>query len=243
MEFKLILDQILNIEGNSQCGDCQVNTQISCVSVNNGTLLCVECGNKHSCYLKKDASKIKTLESIKKWTIEELLYLKNGGNTKFNTYMIKYFPLEESTQIENSKEVIAFNTIRYASMAADIYRLKLDTIVQETSLEVSDLDTDVGRKIKKEFLVEQMFNYDQYKKDKSLEQEIYLEMNTLANNTTSYFQKMDKDMSSNLEKAEISIKKFYHETDEVLSEKINSTTTTIKNKVSGIISSIQEKLK
>ena len=107
------LSFILNISGNEVCADCN-GKKPYWSSINNGVLLCGKCTRKHRKFNSK-ISRIKSLE-VDKWEKNEILFLKLGGNSRFNNLMSEYnIPLTKENQ-----------EYKYHTKIAEYYRKMLE---------------------------------------------------------------------------------------------------------------------
>jgi len=98
---------------NKKCADC-LNENVNFVSINNGTVLCSDCAEKHN-HLSYWISYIKSFSE--KWDDYLLKYIKNGGNSRFLKFCKDY-------KIENIKSLD-----RYKTKGVEYYRLILKSEV------------------------------------------------------------------------------------------------------------------
>ena len=105
---------ILNMDSsNKKCADCE-NENVTFVSINNGTVICSECAEKHK-HLSYWISFIKSFNE--KWDDYLLKYLKNGGNSRYLKFCKDY-------KIENIQSID-----RYKTKGVEYYRLILKSEV------------------------------------------------------------------------------------------------------------------
>ena len=105
---------ILNMDlSNKKCADCE-NENVTFVSINNGTVICSDCAEKHK-HLSYWISFIKSFNE--KWDDYLLKYLKNGGNSRYLKFCKDY-------KIENIQSID-----RYKTKGVEYYRLILKSEV------------------------------------------------------------------------------------------------------------------
>ena len=105
---------ILNMDSsNKKCADCE-NENVTFVSINNGTVICSDCAEKHK-HLSYWISFIKSF--TEKWDDYLLKFLKNGGNSRYLKFCKDY-------KIENIKSID-----RYKTRGVEYYRLILKSEV------------------------------------------------------------------------------------------------------------------
>ena len=105
---------ILNMDSsNKKCADCE-NENVTFVSINNVTVICSECAEKHK-HLSYWISFIKSFNE--KWDDYLLKYLKNGGNSRYLKFCKDY-------KIENIQSID-----RYKTKGVEYYRLILKSEV------------------------------------------------------------------------------------------------------------------
>ena len=113
------IPEILTIEGNSNCCDCNAEKP-KWASLNNGVFLCLKCAGVHRS-LGIEVSTIRSLQ-IDSWTDKQILYISKGGNTRFKNNLLEYkIDLNSPTEL------------KYKSKAADYYRKNLKNEIEKTS--------------------------------------------------------------------------------------------------------------
>ena len=108
---------IIEIEGNNKCNDCQTENP-TFTSVNNAVFLCENCANIHKS-LGANISLIKSLKTDE-FSPEEISLLKIGGNTRFEN-MVKEYGVKQ----DHNKE------FRYHLKFAEYYRLLLSAEINK----------------------------------------------------------------------------------------------------------------
>jgi hypothetical protein len=98
---------------NKKCADCE-NENVNYVSINNGTVICSDCAEKHN-HLSYWISYVKSFSE--KWDDYLLKYIKNGGNSRYLKFCKDY-------KIENIKSLD-----RYKTRGVEYYRLILKSEV------------------------------------------------------------------------------------------------------------------
>ena len=81
------INEIMNIEGNDKCFDCQAENPTHASTIN-GIFLCEKCAFIHN-QLSPQVSQIKSLTKDQ-FTPEEISILKIGGNARFNNFLKEY---------------------------------------------------------------------------------------------------------------------------------------------------------
>ena len=105
---------ILNMDSsNKKCADCE-NENVTSVSINNGTVICSDCAEKHK-HLSYWISFIKSF--TEKWDDYLLKFIKNGGNSRYLKFCKDY-------KIENIQSID-----RYKTKGVEYYRLILKSEV------------------------------------------------------------------------------------------------------------------
>jgi len=105
---------ILNMDSsNKKCADCE-NENVTSVSINNGTVICSDCAEKHK-HLSYWISFIKSF--TEKWDDYLLKFIKNGGNSRYLKFCKDY-------KIENIQSLD-----RYKTKGVEYYRLILKSEV------------------------------------------------------------------------------------------------------------------
>ena len=113
------IPEILTIEGNSNCCDCNAEKP-KWASLNNGVFLCLKCAGVHRS-LGIEVSTIRSLQ-IDSWTDKQILYISKGGNARFKNNLLEYkIDLNSPTEL------------KYKSKAADYYRKNLKNEIEKTS--------------------------------------------------------------------------------------------------------------
>ena len=86
-----VLQDMLQIEENKVCADCQnADKRVSHVSVNNAAFICADCAELHSQVLSSSVSLVRPLDSDC-WSSEQIGTLQAGtGNREFNTFMARF---------------------------------------------------------------------------------------------------------------------------------------------------------
>ena len=98
---------------NKKCADCE-NENVTSVSINNGTVICSDCAEKHK-HLSYWISFIKSF--TEKWDDYLLKFIKNGGNSRYLKFCKDY-------KIENIQSID-----RYKTKGVEYYRLILKSEV------------------------------------------------------------------------------------------------------------------
>ena len=98
---------------NKKCADCE-NENVTSVSINNGTVICSDCAEKHK-HLSYWISFIKSF--TEKWDDYLLKFIKNGGNSRYLKFCKDY-------KIENIQSLD-----RYKTKGVEYYRLILKSEV------------------------------------------------------------------------------------------------------------------
>ena len=113
------IPEILTIEGNSNCCDCNAEKP-KWASLNNGVFLCLKCAGVHRS-LGIEVSTIRSLQ-IDSWTDKQILYISKGGNARFKNNLLEY-KIDPNSPTE----------LKYKSKAADYYRKNLKNEIEKTS--------------------------------------------------------------------------------------------------------------
>ena len=111
------INEIMKIEGNSKCIDCNAENP-TFASTNNAVFLCENCANIHK-RLGTNISIIKSLNNDQ-FTPEEISILRIGGNKRFNDF-VKEYGIKE----DQNKE------FKYHLKLAEYYRLLLLTEINK----------------------------------------------------------------------------------------------------------------
>lgn len=133
---------LLSIEGNDKCFDCG-ELSPTWTSINNGVFLCLKCAGVHRNF-GLEISVIRSLQ-IDSWDDKQIMFLKKGGNYKYQEMLIEY-NLSNVDTIE----------LKYKTKAADFYRKKLYQNVEKEmnplyeSEEINKPDISVGNEVLKE---------------------------------------------------------------------------------------------
>jgi hypothetical protein len=90
------ISEIMKLEGNNKCMDCQAENP-TFTSVNNAIFLCEACSKIHK-RLGENISKVKSLLSDE-FTPEEIAVLKIGGNTRLVEFLKEYEIKEEHNKV------------------------------------------------------------------------------------------------------------------------------------------------
>lgn len=111
------INEIMKIEGNNKCIDCNAENP-TFASTNNAVFLCENCANIH----KRLGTNISIIKSLTKdvFTPEEISILKIGGNKRFNDF-VKEYGIKE----DQNKE------FKYHLKLAEYYRLLLLTEINK----------------------------------------------------------------------------------------------------------------
>ena len=133
---------LLSIEGNDKCFDCG-ELAPTWTSINNGVFLCLKCAGVHRNF-GLDISVIRSLQ-IDSWDDRQIMFLKKGGNDKYQEMLIEY-NLNNANTTEQ----------KYKTKAADFYRKKLHQDVEKEMnpsyeiQEISKPDINSGSEVLKE---------------------------------------------------------------------------------------------
>jgi ADP-ribosylation factor GTPase-activating protein 1 len=133
---------LLSIEGNDKCFDCG-ELSPTWTSINNGVFLCLKCAGVHRNF-GLEISVIRSLQ-IDSWDDKQIMFLKKGGNYKYQEMLMEY-------NLSNVETI----ELKYKTKAADFYRKKLYQDVEKEmnplyeSEEINKPDISVGNEVLKE---------------------------------------------------------------------------------------------
>ena len=234
------LSFILNISGNEICADCN-GKKPYWSSVNNGVLLCAKCTRKHRKYGNK-ISRIKSLE-VDKWEKNEILFLKLGGNSRFNNLMSEYnIPLTKENQ-----------EYKYHTKIADYYRkmLEEETKGKSISLEKPSLKDgiqkiEVNENDNGNINFNDIQNINNMQKDFNMNNNINNNQNNFNqqfnrnyNNYSNNFNRNEDSLSNNFSNLVFSMGSFFSNVGNTISTKVKDYNEEVRN--SDIFKSLSKK--
>ncbi|ORX58431.1 ArfGap-domain-containing protein, partial [Piromyces finnis] len=116
MDFKQVLNELKNINGNNSCIDCGAPDP-QWASINYGTFLCSKCFDEHRLL---DESSVRSI-TIDTWNEEQILRMKLGGNDRAERFFTNQPEYRKNMSIKE----------QYSSNFANTYANKLTKICQK----------------------------------------------------------------------------------------------------------------
>ena len=180
--------ELMNIEDNKKCFDCQTENLIF-VSVNNAIFLCETYYKIHK-RLGENISKVKSLTSDE-LTPEEIALLKIGGNTRYRDFIKEYGIKEEYNKVYKYHLKLAdyYRSLLLAEINKENNPAEYDRLIQNKP------SVEIGLQVMETLTSENLKMMTQPPKS-----EFAQDVSNIANKIGSFFSTISKKVNETAEK-------------------------------------------